>query len=102
MPYSYTNRKGATYYLRATVTKKGTVRYAMSRSEEGAIDELPEGYEVTESPNGMVSVRLAKPRLILPAEEALVKSALNGFGLKYYRLEVKDKDITVFEPEGGD
>lgn len=100
MPYSYTNRKGATYYLHATTTKKGTVRYAMSRSEDGAIDELPEEYEVAENPNGRVSVRLAKPRLILPEEEALVKSALDGFGMKYCRIGIKGKEITVFEPEG--
>ena len=98
MPYTYTNRKGVEYYLHAKTTAKGKTRYAMTRESDGALTELPEGYEIAENPNGLVSVRQAKPRLIFPAERELVETCLREYGLKYYRLEVKSKEITLFEP----
>jgi len=98
MPYTYTNRKGVEYFLHAKTTAKGKTRYAMTRESDGALAELPEGYEIAENPNGLVSVRQAKPRLILPAERELVETCLREYGLKYYRVGVKGKEIALFEP----
>jgi hypothetical protein len=58
MAYSYTNSKGNTYYLhgRETTLKNGTTRtlYFFGKEiKEGALDEVPEGYVVSESKNGL-------------------------------------------------
>jgi len=97
--YHYTNRKGVTYYLHRHTGQGGKPRYTLKRSAEGALDELPAGYEVTENVNGQVSVRRARPRQITKEEEDRVRSALNQHQLSQYRLEVKDDQITIFEPD---
>jgi hypothetical protein len=58
MAYEYTNSKGAKYYLheRTTSLKSGNTRtlYFFSKEKkEGAIDKVPEGYEVSETANGL-------------------------------------------------
>ena len=97
--FAYTSRKGITYYLHACVTKGGKERYVLTRSADGALRELPAGYEVAENVNGQVSVRRLRPRRITSQEESLVQAALEAHGLEHYRLEVKDDCITLFEPD---
>ena len=58
MAFTYTNSKGTKYYLhgRTTELKSGKSRtlYFFSKEEkEGALDKVPEGYEVSESRNGL-------------------------------------------------
>jgi hypothetical protein len=58
MAYSFTNSKDKTYYLhcRETVLKNGNTRslyFFAKEPKEGAIDAVPEGYEVSESKNGL-------------------------------------------------
>jgi len=97
--FSYTNRKGIAYYVHARPTKKGKTRYVLKRSAEGALAELPAGYEAVENVNGQASLRRKRPRQITAKEEAEVQAALERHGLTDYRLEVKDGCITVFEPD---
>ncbi len=55
MAYSYTNQKERTYYLHARDAKNSNTKlYFFAREEkEGAVDELPEGYEVSETGTGL-------------------------------------------------
>jgi hypothetical protein len=58
MAYTFTNSKGNKYILHARVTtlKNGQQQtiYFFSREEkEGALDEVPNGYQVAESRNGL-------------------------------------------------
>ncbi len=59
MPYSVKSQKtGETYYLHAATneTKSGsrTLYYFSKQVKEGAaLDTVPEGYESSESPNGL-------------------------------------------------
>jgi hypothetical protein len=57
MAFQYKNSKDKTYYLhsRTTPTASGTrTLYFFSGQEgEGAMDKVPEGYEVSETANGM-------------------------------------------------
>jgi hypothetical protein len=58
MAYSYTNSRGKTYILhgKSTPLKDGGTRtlYFFAKEEkEGALDAVPEGYEVSESRNGL-------------------------------------------------
>jgi len=54
MAFSQTNSKGLTYYLhKKDVTLRGgrpqTIYYFGKEAKEGAIDEIPAGYEVMEN-----------------------------------------------------
>lgn len=97
--FHYTNRKGVTYYLHASRRRDGQVRYTMKRSDEGALAELPEGYEVVESVNAQVSVRRPRPRWITEREQQAVQAALDQNNLDTYRFEIRAKRITIFEPD---
>ncbi len=58
MAFSYKNKKGDTYYLhgRTTATKSGKSRtlYFFSKEKKaGTLDEVPAGYKVDETQNGL-------------------------------------------------
>ena len=101
MALHYTNRRGSTYYLHRRKTKNGKVRYVFAKSvSDGALDALPDGYQVRESINGVVSVvSLAQARLITELEEQAVRSAMAELDLHEYRLEIRGNAIIVFEPD---
>lgn len=97
--FQYINRKGVSYYLHSRAGCDGNTRYTLKRTKEGALTELPAGYEVVESVNGQASVRRTRVRHISPEEEASVRYGLERHDLSDYRLEIKGLDITVFEPD---
>ena len=59
MAFSYTNSKGHTYFLHSkdTVLRNGAQQtlyfFAKDVRDEGALDEVPTGYIVSESKNGL-------------------------------------------------
>lgn len=64
MAYAYTNSKGTTYYLHSkdTVLKGGrhqTIYYFGKEVKEGALDQVPDGYMVKESANGLPVLKRA-------------------------------------------
>jgi hypothetical protein len=99
MKIEYINRFGKTFYLHTVRNQKGSLRYVMKRSEDGAISEIPDGYEICEDVNGVVSIRKVVSQLIREAEAQLVRSKLVELGLRGYRVGIKDKYLTVYEPE---
>lgn len=65
MAFSYKNSKGNTYYLhkRETTLKNGrtqTIFFFAKEPKEDAIDEVPEGYQVSESRNGLPVLKKAE------------------------------------------
>lgn len=97
MAFTYTNRKGVTYYLRAHETKTGKTRYTFAKTPgANAADQLPDGYEVRENVNGQVSVAKARPRVITEAEEAGLRAIVEELNPEC-RVEVKGRTLTVFE-----
>jgi len=96
---SYTNRRGVTYFVHEVRTRAGRRRYVAKRVRKGALAELPEGLEIAENVNGQVSVRAARPRAIPPEEEQAVREALERHERARWRVEVKDRDIIVHEPD---
>ena len=98
MAFEYTNRKGVTYYLRRSTTKRGKTRYNFSRQPGGdEVEVLPEGYEVRESINGQVSLSRARPRKITEAEEKKLRDLLAKLKPGYW-LEVQGTELVIFEP----
>ena len=104
MPITYTNRKGSTYYLCRGKTKTGKPRYYFAREPKGEpLDEIPDGYVISESVNGNVSLARARQLLLLPEEVAAVETALNQHPKAHkYRIELKQDRILVFEQTGPD
>ena len=98
---SYTNLMGATYYLHEGRTKTGKPRYFVAKTiREGALAEMPEGYELCESINGVVSIRKASTAAskIPDTDLAMVRAELGRHEhLGRVRVEVVKDEIIVFE-----
>lgn len=100
MVFRYSNRKGRHYYLHQRRTQKGESRYVFAREVgDGALDQIPDGYEVRENVNGIVSIGKTRSRLITEQEEKAVTSTMAVLGLDEYRLEVHGQLLLIFEPD---
>ena len=96
---TYTNRKGITYYLCRGVTKTGKPRYYFAREPRDEPDEqLPEGYTIRESGNGVVSLSKARPSQILPADAAAGEPELRRHERAHrYRVDTRQDRIEIYE-----
>jgi hypothetical protein len=103
MPITYTNRKGFTYFLNKGMTKTGKPRcYFAKEQKVEPIDEIPQGYEIEESVNAVVSLVKVRPQLILPEESAKVEAALKRHPkAQNYRIAIKHDQIMIYEGIGG-
>ena len=106
MPVSYTNRKGVTYTLYRGQTRTGKPRYYFGRHDQSQgepVTELPSGYTISESVNGVVSLVKDRPALIQPEEVAAVEAAVHQHPqARRYRVAVKGNRIEVYEQVGPD
>jgi len=104
MAYSYTNRKGSTYYLSQVKTKTGKIRYYFAREPKTTpVEKIPAGYQVEESVNGIVSLVQVRPQLILPEELAYVETTLKKHPKGHkYRAAIKNNQIVIYESQGFD
>ena len=98
--FSYANRKNVTYYLHLRRTSTGNAGYVMTRSSEGALENIPPGMEIVENVNAQVSARMRRKRVITAAEETLVRKALEKLALTHYRVEIRNRTIVIYEPHG--
>lgn len=100
----HTNRKGRTYFLCKGMTKTGKTRYFFSREQKGEpVEEIPTGYEIVESVNGVVSLAKIRPKLIDPSEIAAVEGALQQHPeAKQYKVNVRHDMIEIYERVGAD
>jgi hypothetical protein len=58
MAFSFKNKKGVTYILHAKVTKSSTGKsrtlyFFAKEKKAGALEEVPKGYKVIETANGL-------------------------------------------------
>lgn len=110
MPVEYTNRKGKTYTLCQGKTRTGKPRYYFaSQPKDVLVEQVPLGYAITESvadeihPNGIVSLAKQRPQQIRPQERAAVEAAVARHPKsERYRVDVKGKQILVYELVGPD
>lgn len=104
MPVTYTNRKDVTYYLCRGTTKTGKPRYYFAREPKGEpVEEIPEGWEIRESVNGIVSLAKKRPQQIAPEEVATVEEAVQRHPKSHnYRVDTKGNQIVVYERVGPD
>src|SRR2546425_1737925 len=106
MPVSYTNRKGLTYTLYRGQTKTGKPRYYFGRpgqSQGEPVTELPAGFTISESVNGVVSLVKDRPSQIQPEEVAAVEAVVKQHPeARRYRVAVKQDRIEIYEQSGPD
>src|SRR5258708_28471646 len=104
MPVSYTNRKGLTYTLYRGQTRTGKPRYYFSRAGQGQgepVMELPPGFTISESVNGIVSLVKDRPSMIQPEEVAAIEAAGQHHPrARRYPVAVKHHRIEDYEPVG--
>jgi len=98
--FTYTTRRGKTYYLHTGPKRGGGTQYYVSTDPKGpAADTLPEGFEIHETPNGQVYLRKKNPALISPDELELVERELQKYQTSQhgYLAEVSDRKIIIHE-----
>ncbi len=102
MAITYTSRNGRTYFLSESRTSTGKPRYNFStKPKDNPVDEIPEGYEIRESVNGIVSLARIEPCLLLPEEIAIVKDILATHPESTrYVVSVKSTVIMIHEQTG--
>ena len=106
MPINYTNRKGLTYTLYRGQTRTGKPRYYFGRAGQGQgepVMELPPGFTISESVNGVVSLVKDRPSPIQPEEVAAIEAAVQQHPeSRRYRVAVKHDRIEIYERVGPD
>jgi len=104
MPTTYTNRKGVTYHLCKGEIRSGKPRYFFRREPCGEpVEQIPEGYRISESVNGIVSLARDRPSKILPEELAAVEKTVRRHPKAgNYRVYVRGNRIRVYERVGLD
>ena len=102
MPVTYTNWKGVTYYLCRGVTKTGKPRYYFAREPKGEpVEQIPEGWKISESVNGRVSLVKDRPAQIRLEEVEAVEAVVQRHPKAHnYRVSVKHNRIEVYERVG--
>jgi hypothetical protein len=105
MSVTYTNRKGITYTLCQRTARTGKPRYTFVRDPKGkrVVEAIPEGWEISESVNGIVSLVKSRRQKLLPGEIAAVETEVGRHSkASNYRVNVKDDRIEVYELVGPD
>ena len=104
MPVAYTSRKGQTYYLCQGTTETGKLRDYFDREPiNGSPDQIPEGYRINESVNGVVSLVKDLPPHILPQEVVSVEAALDRhLRCRDFRVGLQKNQILMYERLGPD
>jgi hypothetical protein len=101
MPITYTNRKGVTYTLYRGQTSTGKPRYYFGREEKGQgepVMELPPGFKISESVNGVVSLVKERPSLIQHGEMAIIEEVMAEHPqATRYRIVDKHNRIEIYE-----
>jgi len=102
-PYQYLNRKGVAHYFRAAETKRGKLRYYVTKSAEypDLIKEIPRGYEVIEQPEeARVVIRKIKPLLVSQEEKEILHDAIEEFSaFKDFFIYAEEKTLYVFHSQ---
>jgi hypothetical protein len=100
MAVVHVNRERKEYYLHQRTDKKGGTRYHFSTSREGALaEEIPDGYEIYENPNGQVFLRRTDKIRILDREVSLVSAGVKRHTrLKNFLVDKKPRAIVICTP----
>jgi hypothetical protein len=99
MPISYENFRGDTYYLHCKKNKKGTTTYHFSKDPKEAadIEEIPNGLEIYEEPNGKVYLKKKVKQYIHAEEIQTIKNGIRKYSeIDDFRLDIKKHVIFIY------
>ncbi|SER67096.1 hypothetical protein SAMN04487944_1081 [Gracilibacillus ureilyticus] len=101
MAVKYTNFRGDEYFLHMRKTSKGNPSYYFKKNDDNtSVEEIPEGYEVYEHPNGRVFLTKTAKKGITKEEISIIENALDKLSpIRDYKLDVKQKSIYIFTYE---
>jgi hypothetical protein len=102
MTVSFKNFRGEIYYLHSKLTKKGNTSYHFSKKAEGAaeINEVPDGFEIYEDPNGKVYAKKKTKRFIQEDELRLVEEGMKKHSIiKDFKLDINKSVIYIYTVE---
>lgn len=96
---TYTNRKGQTFYLCSTPTRGGKNRYYLAKRPTGTpVSAVPDGFEIREDVNGLVSIGRCLEINLTAEEISTVQAVLNRQpDPESLRLAIKPLSIEVHE-----
>jgi len=97
----YTNFRGDEYFLHVRKTSKGNPSYYFKKDDpSSSIDEIPDGYEIYEHPNGRVFLTKKSKKKIDEEEVQIVDKAMKAYSpIKDFKLDVKQKSIYIYTYE---
>ena len=101
MTYQYRNRKGDVYFLQAGNTRTGKPNYYFGRKLKGApVQDIPQGYEVFESPErAQVFLRKQHASVIPEFErEIVVAEIMRSSSAEFPIVTVEDDSLVVYLP----
>lgn len=99
MAVTYRNFRGDIYYLHRSKTKKGYWKYFFSKKENGTaeLDEIPQGYEIYENPNGQVFLRKITKQIIRPEELKIIEQGMKNYSkITDFKLDVKKNLVYIY------
>jgi len=101
---TYVNRKGHIYYLCEGVTKTGKPKYYFAQKPSGTpVEDIPDGFQIQETVDGIVSLVRPKPSQLTAEDIAVVQSAISAHPkANRYLLYVKGDEITIHERVNSD
>ena len=101
MVYQHRNRRGDVYLLQAGKTRTGKPRYYFGRKLTGdAVEVVPPGYEVFESPGrGQVFLRKKQATCIDPSEREVVVQGIRDLSnVEHFIVDVEEDCLVVYLP----
>lgn len=100
--FTYVNCRGDVYYLRTGKGGRGggTQIICSKKCTPDALEALPEGMKIVESPNGKVSCRKKQKSAILRQERELLEKWIPKLAKQaFVKIEVKPKELIVHGAE---
>lgn len=101
LAYQHCNRRDDVYSLQSGRTKTGKPPYYLGRKLTGeAVEEVPAGYEVFESPErGQVFLRKRRPSGIAPIEREMVAERIRCLScVEHFTVDTEDDSLIVCLP----
>ncbi|WP_244895355.1 hypothetical protein [Evansella clarkii] len=102
MPVIYKNFRNDAYFLHSKLTKKGTTTYHFSKDAKGAADlnQIPEGYEIYENPNGRVFLRKEQKPVIHKEEISVINDGMKKYSeIEDFKLDIKKNVVFIYTVE---
>lgn len=95
--FEYINGQGKLYYIHKNAnTDCAGKKFSIRKTKTGALDKIPDGYQIRENINGRVSIRLKRPEIFAPHEKDFLVVCLKRYADASYRFDIDRAIATVY------